>query len=143
MHIYVISLFYTKRGKRILRLYICMFIFFIWYQSMFISYAYLFFHLISICFVYEKGEVFFIYAYLCWAFIAYLYDYCYAWVNGELLWSLTLIHAYITPWVLSLSKRGRLLAQRPFTLVLMLINLCSYSLLIILWYLVSDNWPRF
>ena len=28
----------------------------------------------------------------------------YAWVKGELLWSLTLIHAYITPWVLSSSK---------------------------------------
>ena len=64
--------------------------------------------------------------------------YCYAWVKGELLWSLTLIHAYITSWVLSSSKRGRLLAQRPSTLVLMMINSCSYSLLIILWYLVSD-----
>ena len=64
--------------------------------------------------------------------------YCYAWVKGELLWSLTLIHEYITPWVLSSSKRGRLLAQRPFTLVLMIINSCSYSLLIILWYLVSE-----
>ena len=52
--------------------------------------------------------------------------YCYAWVNGELLWSLTLIHAYITPWVLSSSKGRRLLAQRPFTLVLMMINSCSY-----------------
>ena len=59
-------------------------------------------------------------------FIEYLYVYCYAWVKGELLWSLTLIHAYITPWVLSLSKRGRLLAQRPSTLVLMMINSCSY-----------------
>ena len=52
--------------------------------------------------------------------------YCYAWVKGELLWRLTLIHTYITPWVLSSSKRGRLLAQRPFTLVLMMINSCSY-----------------
>ena len=54
------------------------------------------------------------------------YVYCYAWVKGELLWSLTLIHAYITPWVVSSSKRGRLLAQRPSTLVLMMINSCSY-----------------
>ena len=69
--------------------------------------------------------------------------YCYAWVKGELLWSLTLIHTYITPWVLSSSKRGRLLAQRPFTLVLMMINSCSYSLLIILWYLVLDIWSRY
>jgi len=64
--------------------------------------------------------------------------YYYAWVKGELLWSLTLIQAYITPWVLSSSKRGRLLAQRPFTLVLMMINSCSFYVLIILWYLVSD-----
>ena len=54
--------------------------------------------------------------------------YCYVWVKGELLWSLTLIHVYITPWVLSSPKRGRLLAQRPITLVLMMINSCSYSL---------------
>ena len=49
-----------------------------------------------------------------------------AWVKGELLWSLTLIQAYITPWVLSSSKSGRLLAQRPSTLVLMMINSRSY-----------------
>ena len=55
------------------------------------------------------------------------YVYWYTWVKGELLWSLTLIHAYIIPWVLSSSKRGRLLAQRPITLVLMMINSCSYS----------------
>ena len=58
-----------------------------------------------------------------------LYVYCYAWVKGELLWSLSLIHAY---WVLLSSKRGRLLAQRPITLVLMMINSCSYSLPMIL-----------
>ena len=75
-------------------------------------------------------------------FIKYLYVYCYAWVKGELQWSLTLIHAYITPWVLSSSKRGRLLAQRPFNLVLMMINSWSYSLLIILGYLVSDIWSN-
>ena len=72
------------------------------------------------------------YAFSCLIFIAYFIVYCYAWVKGELLWNLTLIHAYITPWVLSSSKRGRLLAQRPSTLVLMMINSCSYSLLIIL-----------
>ena len=44
----------------------------------------------------------------------------------EFLQSMSLIHAYITPWVLSSSKRGRLLAQRPITLVLMMINSCSY-----------------
>ena len=84
---------------------------------------------------------FHMYAYMCclvyalhWISICL----CYAWVKGELLWSLTLILAYITSWVLSSSKRGRLLAQRP-TLVLMMINSCSYSLLIILWCLVSDT----
>ena len=114
-------------------------------------YAYLFSCLMHICFVYaKKGEKYFmslymftsIYAYLLWAFIAYLYVYCYAWVKGELLWSLTLIQ-HITPWVLSSSKRGRLLAQSPITLVLIMINLCTYSLLIILWYLVSDIWSRY
>ena len=59
-------------------------------------------------------------------FIIHLFVYCYAWVKGELLWSLVLIHACITSWVLSSSKRGRLLAQRPITLVLMMINSCSY-----------------
>ena len=49
-----------------------------------------------------------IYALFClWVFIAYLYVYCYAWVKGELLWTLTLIHAYITPWVLSSSKSDK------------------------------------
>ena len=43
-------------------------------------------------------------------FIEYLYVYCYAWVKRELLWSLSLIHVYTTPWVLSSPKRGRLLA---------------------------------
>ena len=32
----------------------------------------------------------------------------------------------ITPWVLSSSKRRRLLDQRPITLVLMMINSCTY-----------------
>ena len=68
--------------------------------------------------------------------------YCYAWVKGELLWSLTLIHAYITPWVLSSSKRGRLLAQRPIALVLMMINSCSYSTNDLVFKLVSDIWSR-
>ena len=67
-----------------------------------------------------------VFAYMLWAFIAYLFVYCDAWVKGELLWSFTLIHAYITPWVLSSSKKGRLLAQRPSTLVLMMINSCNY-----------------
>ena len=67
-----------------------------------------------------------IYALSCLVFFAYLFVYWDAWVKGELPWSLTLIHAYITTWVLSSSKRGRLLAQRPSTLVLMMINSCSY-----------------
>ena len=93
---------YTKRGRRFLekRLFgLCMFSFT------------LFIHIYLFSFMH---------------FIEYLLVYCYAWVKGELLWSLTLIHAYITPWVLSSSKRGRLLAQRPYTLVLMMINSCSY-----------------
>ena len=65
-------------------------------------------------------------------FIEYLIVYWHAWVKWELLWSLSLIHAYITLWVLSSSKRERLFAQRPITLVLMMINSCSYSLLMIL-----------
>ena len=114
----------TKRERSIWWVYICMFI--------------LFPHL---CKKGEKNLVSFllVYLYLC---IYVLYGLCtslnifvvywYAWVKGELLWSLTLIHAYITPWVLSSSKRGRLLAQRLITLVLMMINSCSYSLLMIL-----------
>ena len=47
----------------------------------------------------------YIYLVLCTS-LQYLFVYCYAWVKRELLWSLTLIHAYITPWVLSSSKGG-------------------------------------
>ena len=65
-------------------------------------------------------------AYIFMCLIAISIILCYAWVKGELLWSFTLIHAYITSWVLSSSKRGRLLAQRPITLVLMMINSWSY-----------------
>ena len=74
----------TKRGKRIFDL--CMFIF-----SFFMH----------------------IYLFSLKHFIKYMFVYCYAWVKGELLWSLTLIHAYITPWVLSSSKGGRLFARGP------------------------------
>jgi len=75
-----------------------------WSLCMFIS---LFMHICLFCFM---------------PFIEYIYIYCYAWVKGELLWSLTLIYAYITPWVLSSSKRGRLLALRSVTLVLIMIT---------------------
>ena len=87
-----------------------------------------------------------IYAYMfCLVYVFHWISicYCYAWFKGELLWSLTLIHAYIAPWVLSSSKRGRLLAQRPITLVLMMINSCSYSLLIILCLNSFSDWPRY
>ena len=92
-----------------------------------------------ICFVLQIGEKDLICFMLECMFISFIcihgYEhtllyYClfwYAWVKGELLWSFTLIHAYITSWVLSSSKRGRLLAQKPITLVLMMINSCSYS----------------
>ena len=69
-----------------------------------ISYMHVYFYnwYMHICFcLCKRGESFFTYACLCRAFIAYLHVCCYAWVKGELLWSLTLIHAYITPWVLS------------------------------------------
>ena len=104
----------------------------------------------SICPSYLRGIKICIYAYVFWfmqigvkrfwfmlvaspylhpyscASWSYLLFILYAWVKGELLWSFTLIHAYITSWVLSSSKRGRLLAQRPITLVLMMINSWSY-----------------
>ena len=72
----------------------------------------------------------FMHIWLCLIYVLSLNMYlfiCYTWVKGELLWSLSLIHAYITPWVLSSSKMGRLLAQRSITLILMMINSCSYS----------------
>ena len=125
MHVYFISLFYTKKGRRILRVFI---------------YAYLFSYLMYICFVLfmQKGEKYleslfmfissFMHICVVWFmyFIEYLFVYCYAWVKGELLWSLSLIHAYITLWVLSSSKRERLF-QRPITLVVMMINSYSYN----------------
>ena len=94
----------TKSGRIIERVYICMFNISI--------YAYMF--------LYVK---YFVYA-LSLNIDMFLCD---AWVKGELPWSLSLIHANITLWVLSSSKRVRLLAQRPITLVLMMINSCSYS----------------
>ena len=45
-------------------------------------------------------------------FIEYLIVYYYTWVKEELLWSLTLIHAYITPWVLSSWKRGEIVGPK-------------------------------
>ena len=113
----------TKRGRSILDIYACF------------GKGFMFMHIVFVLQIGEKEfDVFHaclcmfisLYLHTClWAFIAYLFVSCYAWVMGELLWSFTLIHAYITPWVLS-SKRGRLLAQRPSTLVLMMINSCSY-----------------
>ena len=38
--------------------------------------------------------------------------YCYAWIKGELLWSLSFNHAYITPWVLSSSKRWEIVGPK-------------------------------
>jgi len=66
------------------------------------------------------------FAWYLWAYIKCLYVLCYPWVKGEFLQSLYLIHIYITLWVLSSSKRERLWAERPITLVLMMINLCRY-----------------
>ena len=135
----IIFLFHTKREKRNLRvlymhvyvIYMHIYFFFNWYQSIYVLFsigikAYML--ICVICFMHTLN-----------IFIVH----CYAWVKGELLWSLTLIHAYITPWVFSSSKRGRLLAQRPITLVLMMINSYSYILLIILWYLASDIWSGY
>ena len=93
-----------KKGRRIERVYICMFNIFVYaYMFMFVQH-----------FVYVL-------------FLNIFIRFCYAWVKGELLWSISLIHAYITSWVLSSSKRGRLLAQKLITLVLMMINSCNYS----------------
>ena len=103
----------TKRGRKILRVYICMFCFLVYTkrEEEFDEFISLFMH---IC------------LYLCTLLNIFIVI-CYAWVKGELLWSLSLIHAYITPWVLSSSKRERLLAQRLVTLVLMMINSCTYN----------------
>ena len=71
-----------------------------------------------------------IYVYVCLVYMLHWISllFYYAWVKWELLWSLPLIHEYITLWVFLSSKRGRLLAQRPITLVLMMINSYSYSI---------------
>ena len=107
--------FHCLRGRSI-----CLFL---------VNYAYIF--------VLQKGEKDFdlcllhvfisILAYIFMCLIAISIISCYAWVKGELLWSFTLIHAYITSWVLSSSKRRRLLARKPITLVLIMINSCSYN----------------
>ena len=140
--VFISLLMIDKRGRKILSLYMHIWVF-----------AYIELSLCILCFTKwgkcfwkfkQKGEKVFgkkdfgcshvyltllmhIYLFSFIYFIEYLLIYCYAWVKAELLWSLTLIHEYITPWVLSSSKRGRLLAQRPITLVLMMINSCSYS----------------
>ena len=106
-----------KKEKTIERVYTCMFI---------SVYAYMF----SILFMH------FYWRSLCL---------CCAWVKGEFLWSLSLIHTYITPWVLSSSKRGRLLSQRLITLVLMMINSSSYStndLVFIKFYIFNQDLSR-
>ena len=133
VHPLLIFLFRTKRGRKLFCIYFNPFVD-DWqkggevfqYICMFWKKGFMFMH------SNKKNLMCFMLVYAClspymfWAFIAYLFIYCDAWVKGELLWSLTLIHAYITPWVLSSSKRGRLLARRPFTLVLMMINSCCY-----------------
>ena len=48
----------------------------------------------------------YIYLFSFMHFIEYLIVYRYAWVKGELLWSLPLIHAYITPFVII--KKGEI-----------------------------------
>ena len=131
---------FDKKGKRYL-IYICMI-----YICMFIDkkggeifdgvyFIFLFYNKKEekdFCFMHVYLLVYaFIYLFSLMHFIEHLIVYWYAWVKGELLWSLSLIHAYITPWVLSSSKRGRLLARRPIALVLMMINSYSYVLMIL------------
>ena len=105
-----------------------------WYQGMFISFPVICMFICSfdvrayVFCLWKKGEVFIFVVYkkgkkylvlfdlfmhicLCLKFYwISLYVYVYLWIKGELLESSSLIHAYITPWVLSSSKRGRLLA---------------------------------
>ena len=110
----------TKRGRKILSLYMHIWVF-TYIEFMHLKWGECFWK-----FKQKEGEGFWekdlgclhvsltllmhIYLFSLCTSLQYLYVYCYAWVKGELLWSLTLIHAYITPWVLSSSKRGRLLA---------------------------------
>ena len=129
---------FIQKGEEAFWEFIYACLFFNWYQSIYVLFIVLFM---------QKGEKYSSFMHICVIWFIHSLNifivYCYAWVKRELLRSLTLIHTYITPWVLSSSKRGRLLDQRPSTLVLMMINSCSYSLLIILWYLVSDIWSRY
>ena len=111
-----------KKGERNLEIYICMF--------SLCMFTFVYFYHWYIDFTIDIRAIDIMYVYLCMFMHIYIEHslhifivYCYAWVKGKLLWSLTLIHAYITPWVLSSSKRERLLAQRPFTLVLMMTKL--------------------
>ena len=100
---------FDKKEERNLEFYICMIIsfpyfiqngkeefwefiyaclFFNWYQSIYVLFM-------------QKGEKYSSFMHICvtWFILSLniLIVYCYAWVKGELLWSLTLIHAYITP----------------------------------------------
>ena len=116
----------TKRGRGILEFYICMIISFHCFiqkgEEEFWAYIYACYfsigiraHIFCLC---KKGRSIYVY-FLIFAYMCYLV-YAYHWISllfiamyelkGELLLSLTLIHAYITPWALSSSKRGRLLA---------------------------------
>jgi len=108
-----------KKEENDLRVYICMFLVLCIY-----------FVLIS-CFDILVPRDNIAYLYVCYDRYHELYwisiYFFYTWAKGELLWSLSLIHAYITLWVLSSSKKGILLAQKPIILVLIMINLCNYS----------------
>ena len=102
----------TKRGRRIWDLYACL-------RNIYV-YAYMF------CLANRRKRIYEFYVWLaclspCFCIHVHepslhiYYVSSYAWVKGELLWSLTLIHAYIIIlW---------LLAQRPSTLVLMMTKL--------------------
>ena len=54
------------------------------------------------------------------SFIEYLHVLYYAWVKGELLWSLSLFYVYITLWVLSSSKIGQMAFGLTIFLFLMM-----------------------
>ena len=100
----------TKRGEKFGVLYMHVYViymhvcFFNWYQSIIVLFM-------------QNGEKYSSFMHICVIWFMHSLNiiivYYYAWVKGELLWSLTLIHAYITPWVFSSSKRGRCWPRGP------------------------------
>jgi len=122
----------SKRGRNFFSLFVPFYWWFdkkggekfgVLYMNVYVIYMHVYF-LISIsaymfCLCKKRRSILHLYIYVLFGVVWFMHSlnifiiFCYAWVKGELLWSLTLIHTYITAWVLSSSKGGDCWSRDP------------------------------